>query len=384
MSKILIFTAKWPYSNNEIDGGSLTVQQYIDILKQNNIVDYLYLQKRKDELLSPIDGIHNCEIVDGNYLDYNTYHDKSSEKFEIRLRNRSYNNSLIKERIDKYDFVIIVHCLQAMGLENVLDFDQMRKVIVLPMFLSNSYRASGENVPQVYIDAEKSILQNVELIITPSTIERDYMVHKLIVDERRIKVIPRAVGREFVGNIHKLNKDCINICYIASFKKQKNNFAAILVAKKLVEKCKNVHLFLAGTIQDKNIYDRCVEYIYENKLINNVQILQIMNQQDLSLFYKKMDFAISTSLCETFGRSIFEGLKMGLPTICFQDLVEVQRLANSNKGIYFVNSVEGMVNKIIELSSANYESESRFAMQIGDKYSYETQEKRLLDIFERK
>ena len=127
MAKILIFTAKWPFSNYEIDGGSITVSQYVSVLSQRHEVDYLYLKKNKDGVQCNVEGIHNLEVVDGEYLDYHTYNSVDSNKFIARLNNIKYNNQLIKERIDRYDIVLIVHCLQAMGLEAELTEAQLKK-----------------------------------------------------------------------------------------------------------------------------------------------------------------------------------------------------------------------------------------------------------------
>ena len=374
MAKILIFTAKWPFSNNEIDGGSVTVKQYIDILSKHHQVDYLYLQKRKDEVLENLDGLTNCEIVDGSYLDYYTYNGQSENKFEIRLKNIDYNNLLIKDRIDKYDLVIIVHCLQAMGLEKVLNCKDLKKIVVLPMFLSNSYLSCGEAVSQKYIDAERSVLSKVGAIITPSKIERDYIVSKLKVQDTKIYIIPRGVGREFVGEQHFLRKENINICYVGSFKTQKNNFESIIIAHELIKINPKINFYLVGTIQDKQLYNRCKNYILDNNLSSNVYIPDIMRQEELAIFYKNMDIAISTSKCETFGRGIFEGLAMGLPTVCFNFLNEVKGLSCGDKGIFFVNDGNEMIKEVLRILEENYHESSLEALKLGRKFSYKKQE----------
>ena len=379
MAKILIFTAKWPFSSYEIDGGSVTVSQYVSILSQNNELDYLYLKKNNIEIPCNVCGIHKLEVVDGSYLDYHTYNSVNSNKFLTRLENIEYNNKLIKDRIDNYDLVVIVHCLQAMGLEKILTPQQLKKVVVLPMLLSDAYIQSGDIVPQEYIAAEKNILQAVGNIITPSANEKDYMVNTLKVEPSKIAVIPRAVGKEFVGCPHKLDNDCIKLCYVASFKNQKNNIDAIKVIKSLNDKKINAQLHLIGTIQDKSVYQECLNLINTQNLQEKVVIHPIMSQEDLAKFYQKMDFNISTSLSETFGRSIFEGLAMGLPTLAYSCLEEVINLTQKQPGIVFVANVEDMADEIISiLSSKSYETLSKQAMEIGHNFAYSTQEQKLI------
>ena len=376
MAKILIFTAKWPFSNYEIDGGSITVSQYVSVLSQRHEVDYLYLKKNKDEVQCNVEGIHNLEVVDGEYLDYHTYNSVDSNKFIARLNNIKYNNQLIKERIDRYDIVLIVHCLQAMGLEAELTEAQLKKIIVLPMLLAGSYIKSGDMVPQEYIEAEKRILNAVGTIITPSTTERDYIVDSYSVESGKIQVIPRAVGREFIAEPHKVVTEPIDLCYVASFKNQKNNIDAIRLIHELKLRNISARLHLVGTRQDANVYQACTDYVNQNDLTKLVVFHEIMSQGDLASFYQNMDFNISTSLCETFGRSIFEGLAMGLPTIAYDCLEEVVHLTQRKPGIVFVSDWVQMADEIINLlNKSDYEEMSRQAIQIGEKFAYSTQER---------
>lgn len=384
MARILIFTAKWPFSSYEIDGGSITVSQYVSVLSKEHEVDYLYLKKNKEEIPCAVEGIHKLEVVDGEYLDYHTYNSVNSNKFLARLENISYNNKLVVERIDNYDLVIIVHCLQAMGLERILTKEQLKKIIVLPMLLAGSYQKSGDIVPQEYIDAEKNILGAVGSIITPSATERDYVVSKYNVEPSKITVIPRAVGREFVGNSRKLCHDKIELCYVASFKNQKNNIEAIKLVKKLQDLQVEARLHLAGTLQDASVYQQCQDYVTQNKLSENVIFHGIMSQAALADFYSNMDFNVSTSLCETFGRSIFEGLAMGLPTLAYDCLEEVIYLTNREKGIIFVKNYIEMAESIkYILKQQTYEMLSEEAINIGRRFSYKTQEQSILSTIEK-
>ena len=384
MARILIFTAKWPFSSYEIDGGSITVSQYVSVLSKEHEVDYLYLKKNKEEIPCAVEGIHKLEVVDGEYLDYHTYNSVNSNKFLARLENISYNNKLVVERIDNYDLVIIVHCLQAMGLERILTKEQLKKIIVLPMLLAGSYQKSGDIVPEEYIDAEKNILGAVGSIITPSATERDYVVSKYNVEPSKITVIPRAVGREFVGNSRKLCHDKIELCYVASFKNQKNNIEAIKLVKKLQDLQVEARLHLAGTLQDASVYQQCQDYVTQNKLSENVIFHGIMSQAALADFYSNMDFNVSTSLCETFGRSIFEGLAMGLPTLAYDCLEEVIYLTNREKGIIFVKNYIDMAESIkYILKQQTYEMLSEEAINIGRRFSYKTQEQSILSTIEK-
>ena len=95
-----------------------------------------------------------------------------------------------------------------------------------------------------------------------------------------------------------------------------------------------------------------------------------------------MDIAISTSKCETFGRGIFEGLSMGLPTVCFNALKEVNGLSEGGKGIYFVDDRFEMVDEVIKILENNYSYISLDALKLGKRFSYEKQECKVVEVIE--
>lgn len=382
--RVLIFSAKWPTSNIEMDGGALTVKQYCEILSENYLVDYLYLQKNKDEELIVPDMINSYEIADGNYFNFDNYNKPNCNKFEARLNNIDYNNDLILSKIDAYDFIFIVHCCQAMGLEKKLNSEQLKKIIVMPMFLSNSYVLSGEIVPDEYIRREKLILNAVGYIITPSTIERDYMIQNMGVNENKVIVIPRAVGEEFLKGEKNRTSNEFNICYVASFKNQKNNITALKLIDSLQKHNIDARLYMVGSVQDKNVYNECLEYIKEHNIETKVRIYETMTQHNLAQLYEKMDIAISVSLCETFGRAIFEGLASGLPTVVLNVLKEVKLLSRDSLGIVFVKDLEKMVNFIKEIYNDKdmYVQMSKAASILGCSYSLDRQKKAVNEFLE--
>ena len=381
MKKILIFTAKWPFSNREIDGGSMTVAQYVDILSKDAIVDYLYLEKDSSEERINVPNIHRVEVVDGGYQRYSTY--GGEDKFLSRLQNIDYNNRLIQDRIGEYDYVLIVHVLQAMGLEEKLTENELKKIVVLPMFLVSDYEMSGESVPSEYRKREKSVLQKVGRIITPSTIERDYMVSEYNVDRSKISVIPRAISECFIGRRdRKIIDETIDICYVGSFKRQKNNVGALKVLEQLQVLGIPAILHIVGMVQDSGIYADFMTYAREHDLTEHLKIYDLMPQEELSKLYDRMDFSISVSHYETFGRGIFEGLYCGLPTIALDRLSEVKRLSAGNDGIIFVKNEENIADKIVEIiRNGEYSKLSSKAYELGHKFSYARQEEAVRRIF---
>jgi glycosyltransferase involved in cell wall biosynthesis len=382
--KLLFFTAKWPSPYFEIDGGSITALQYMEALSKLYDITYLYLQKNKNEELPPFSGFDHCEIVNGSFLNYSNYDKNDGNKFTCRIKNISAMNEMISSRINDYDAVVIVHCLQAMGLEKTLSKENLSKIVLLPMFLSHSYKQIGEYVPEEYTAAEKSILTAVKHIIVPAEEERKEMILEYGIDQKSIITIPRWLDGSIKPIIRSKPREKIEACSVGSFKNQKNNLDAIIVAEGLLKKGFNINLHLLGTIQDKTIYKRCQEYVSKHGLANYVFFDKLVAPNNLGAFYNSMDLSISTSLCETFGRAILEGMAAGIPTVAYDVAGPIVTMAANCAGVKFLHSRDEMI-AVCSLMLSNdeiYKKMSISAADFGKKFHVEAGEKMLLSYFE--
>ena len=212
MKKVLLFTAKWPSVCSDTDGGSIMIAHLIDALKDKCLLDGLFLRKKTDE---PIDGMNSIAFLNGDFLTYDTYKNKDGSKFTNRLENIAHMADMLSGLIEAYDKVIIIHCLQAMGLEE-LPPAHANKIILFPMFLSSSYLRSGDVVPEEYTMREGRILRSVGKIITPSYTEKRDIILDYGIRETNIRVIPRAVSEVFFDSRGRAADDGrINLLYIA-------------------------------------------------------------------------------------------------------------------------------------------------------------------------
>ncbi len=349
MDKILLVTAKNPMSVNVLDGGAKTVLQYIESLSNDYIVDLLHLNIGDSSICNPLPpkGVSKIEMIEANELNYIFFNNKnSSEKFERRIENSIIYAQEIKKRINFYNIVIIFHCSLAMGLKDYLEKNEFDKIVLLPMFLTPSYLKSGDCVPKSYTNEEYIALENIRHIITPSNVEKKQLTDFYHVKESKIVEIPRSVDSFKKLYVKKKESNVIKICYVASFKNQKNNLDSIKCIELLVQQGFSVNLFLVGSVFDKKIYDQCVNYVESHNLSNFVHFTQAMTTNKLHSLYECMDLAISTSLHETFGRSIFEAMSFGLPTFCLNTLEVVDEFALNNTGLKKCDDFRDMASEL--------------------------------------
>src|SRR5690606_26298221 len=94
--------------------------------------------------------------------------------------------------------VIFSHISMQFGLVDVSLREDLN-IWTFPMFLTPSYRASGEIVPERYFQAEYQALKKSKNIVTPSHLEKRQLVETYAIPSERIHIIPRGVNTRFLA-----------------------------------------------------------------------------------------------------------------------------------------------------------------------------------------
>ena len=369
LKKVLLFTGKFPSFGDDTDGGSILIYSLIQALKNNCILDVIFTR-------TPRKGF---EVIEGvRKVSFETYEHHLSDKFTRRLANKEQLFSRLRKEIAAYDTVIITHCSKAFGIER-LSAEGRNKIILFPMYLSPSYKRSGEYPPDEYIAEECSALCSAGKILTPSDSEKQDMIRVFGIDENKIKVIPRGYS-SYIKPVVKQTHFPIELLYIASIKEQKNTKEAIVLLKELSEYKIDARLHLAGSYQNDSILSDCRTYIAANGLSEKVIFHGVLPQKELAALIARAHINISVSNWETYGRGIFEGMAGGLPTVVFDHLECVKQYVTDGEGISFVLNHEAFLSKLIELCTAHdyYSVQARKAIRSVDYLSEAHEQERLI------
>ena len=369
LKKVLLFTGKFPSFGDDTDGGSILIYSLIQALKNNCILDVIFTRTPRKEF----------EVIEGvRKVSFETYEHHLSDKFTRRLVNKEQLFSRLKKEIAAYDTVIITHCSKAFGIER-LSTEERSKIVLFPMYLSPSYKRSGEYPPDEYIAEECSALCSAGKILTPSDSEKQDMVRVFGIDENKIKVIPRGYS-SYIKPIVKQPHFPIELLYIASIKEQKNTKEAIVLLKELSEYKIDARLHLAGSYQNDSILSDCRTYITATGLSEKVIFHGVLPQKELAALIARAHINISVSNWETYGRGIFEGMAGGLPTVVFDHLECVKQYVTDGEGISFVLNHEAFLSKLIELCTTPdyYSVQARKAIQSVDYLSEAHEKERLI------
>ncbi len=355
--KVLIVTAKWPYTTNSTDGGDSTIKEIIHSLKDDYFVELLCFRNDIDERTT-IDGVQIIHFYNEDFALFKNYKLHNEEKFLVRLSQAEIAKKEIERLYQDYEFIIVQHDMFILGMEK--EKELLDKIVLYPMFTGSSYLKSGEEVPPIYIQREKNVLKLVKLIISPSNVEKKMLISEYGVDSDKILVVPRTVDYPYHVR-YVSDPKIVKLLYIASIRTQKKHMDALQLVNILTKKDVNVELHCVGAIQDNAIFSDCMKYLVDNNLTNNVVFHGNKSHDQLEVIMNNCNFNISVSQWETFGRGIYEGMVFGLPTLILEKLECVMQADNLGIFPYAVSSLEEMANAIIDLfgNKKKYEDESK-------------------------
>jgi len=346
--KVLIITEKCHPNSDQRDGGARVIDTLKHFLK--GVCDIMQFGGTKE----------GCAKY------YYNYPDCQENRFERRLSNREFIGQKVQEISNDYSHLIFIHISMQFGLE-VFPVEKGTVVWTFPMFLTPSYRASGETIPKEYFEAEKRALTFSHAILTPSLFEKRQIHDIYGIDEEKIFMVPRGIDASLISrNTRKLSSTFL-FCSVGSIKPQKNTLELVNLFAAVQKRFPSALLRLIGPVQDHQYAMEVLRRIKQLTLEQQVEFSGFVEPKGLVKALSDCHFHLSASWCETFGRSIFETLALGIPNIAFQGDHAAQDFLSERPYMAFVDNKEDAVSKIEEMIES-YEELSVMAEEIGELY----------------
>ncbi len=298
-----------------------------------------------------------------------------TNRFERRMANAKFIAEKIQEIEGQFTHVFFVHISMQFGLV-YQPLEKGPEVWTFPMFLTPSYVASGEHIPDEYFEMEQLALSHSDHIITPSPLERKQLLNEYSVPEEKIHVIPRGVDMGYFRPKKRSIEGEVLFASIGSVKPQKNTLELVDLFSRIHLRYPDAQLKIIGPIQNPEYYKELLTKIHRLQLEEWVQFTGFIPPHQIASIIENDHIHLSCSSCETFGRSIFETLASGMPNIA--------RIANNAAAEFlghlpyarFVNNHEEALT-IIEWMIQNYSQLSEMALEIGNLYDDNILSKRL-------
>lgn len=346
--KVLLVTEKFSPDVLQRDGGAMLVRTL-----QRAFGDSLSIMQFGSKTTSP--ATWNFD-----------YPSKIVDRFQRRLVNSRFIAECVKKEEHNFTHVIFIHVSMQFGLIDI-PLSSDISVWTFPMFLTPSYQASGEVVPDEYMQAERLTLAESRNILTPSHFEKRQLVNDYFVLEKFIHVIPRGVDIRHLAPKARSLTSPINFCSIGSIKPQKNTLGLIQLFVKIREKFPESTLKIIGPNQNTEYFSSVCREIEEQGLAEFIHLVGYVSPNDMASVINDAHFHLSASTCETFGRSIFESLASGILSIgresgnsAAEFLGSVPYARFSDNDVDTINHLMEMVNSFSVLSS--------MALEIGKLY----------------
>ncbi len=186
-------------------------------------------------------------------------------------------------------------------------------------------------------------------------------------------IIPHGVSSIFKFKKKNITNKKIRLLYVSKLDIYKNQMA-IIFALFYLKKDFNIKLSLIGSYDKKNkkILD---EKIKELNLEKDIKIYGKVNYYKLPSIYHKHDIKIYASKSETFGLTMLEAIKSGLPVLAVKNEISQEILLNA--AFYCKNSSIDIANKLklILKDKKNLNKKIMIGKKIADKYDWKTTSK---------
>jgi glycosyltransferase involved in cell wall biosynthesis len=359
MRSYLLVTEKLSPQQNLRDGGYRLVQSLMQALGSSlDIVQFGYGLLREDRF--------NI-----------SYPKKDLDRFSSRIQNADFIADRVLKMAETYSDILFVHVSMLFGFAEKKP--EGKRFWTFPMFLSPSYRLSGELVPPLYFELEAKALAISDHIICPSYLERRQIEEFYHIPRDRVKVIPRGIDRKhFWYTSRFINKETpLVLCSLGSIKRQKNNLELVREFAEIRKSIPNSFLQLIGPVQDVDYFQSVLIEIERLGLGTHISFTGFISSEALMDVLSKTHIHISASNCETFGRSIFETLTTGLPNICKVNDNAAFEFLGQYPFLRSYKNTEQLIKVINEILD-HFETLSEMASSVGDIFD-EAKIERLLE-----
>ena len=243
----------------------------------------------------------------------------------------------------------------------------------------------------------KPVYQKSKSIICVSGYEKQYYQDKWkLPDDNKLNVVYNGVDFSKLDiPVPKdnspvcLNKDCLNMMMVGSFRSIRAHYFLCKVADALNKRGFLFHLYFVGRRDSLEFryYDCCIDYCNTHNLNEYVHFMG--NRSDIPFLLKQMDLFLYASNRDTFGIAVLEAMASGLPVLV-NDWAVMKEITNNGElaTLFETNNIDDCVSKILafkkmkEQDPENLEQDcQRISLAVRERYSIEKHIQNLYNIY---
>ena len=182
-------------------------------------------------------------------------------------------------------------------------------------------------------------------IIFLSDFSKKILDKELDLNKKETTIIPHGVSDIFICKKKHNFKNKVKLLYVSKIDIYKKQIKIINIIKKLKNKI-DVSLSLVGFYDKKNkaVLNKKIESL---NLKKNVKLLGRVDYKKLPNIYRSHDIKIYASKSETFGMTMLEAMKSGLPVVAIKNQISKEIL--SDAGFFCNYSDKSLINNILKV-----------------------------------
>lgn len=221
-------------------------------------------------------------------------------------------------------------------------------------------------------------------VICVSEAQKKGILEKINVKKEKIKVIKNGVDLKKFHPSAAKKKNKIIILSVARICRTKNQFFSLKAISHIIKNNENIKFVLIGQAEEQIYLDKIKEFIKNQELQDNVEIIGAVDNNIIPDYYRNSDIFLSSSTAEGLPLTVLEAMASGC-CIVLSDIPPHKEISKNNEIIFFKSQdIQDLIKKLnlIIKDKELLSSLKKKAFQTAQKfYSWEQVAKSNIEVY---